>query len=95
MPPTGPDNNGNARPAGYTLVDRVRYLTGESSTPPGPLPPTYPVPGRWVNLNFIPAPAKKTFTLNPEAETFARKEKKSEGKKSDERLVEEKDEKKE
>jgi hypothetical protein len=95
MPPTSPDNNGNARPAGYILADRVRYLTGESSTPPGPLPPTYSVPGRWIDLNFILAPAKKTFALNPEAETFVPKEKKSEGEKGDEKLVEEKDEKKE
>jgi hypothetical protein len=33
MSPTGPDNNGNARPAGYILAKMGRYLTGESSTP--------------------------------------------------------------
>jgi hypothetical protein len=77
---TSSNNNPNNRTAGYIFAEMLAYLTGESHTPPGPLPPRYPVPGSWVDPNATPEPAKKTFTLDPEAEAFAPK-KESEGEK--------------
>jgi hypothetical protein len=80
MSSTNSNNNPNNRTAGYILADMLAYLTGESHTPPGPLPPRYPVPGSWADPSVTPEPAKKAFALNPEVESFAPK-KGSEGEK--------------